>query len=765
MRLFIQNTLIGFFLFATHVMGQGVALGQWSDYLPNNKGIRVTQLNGKVYCATQYGVVILNKEDNSIERLSRSNGLSDINISSIASNSNTVIIAYKDGNIDLIKNGEITNFSEIKRSNAIQGAKRIYNIKVKGNFAYISCNFGIVVYDFNRNEIKSTLYPSIDNPDVYQVCFDDSIIYSATKKGIFYANLNNPLLPYYVAWTKLDAAADRPTNNITIFENAIYFSRFTEGAFGADTIFKVENNSLSVYKGADNYFALDVINNKLLIASNYNLIVVKPNGAGEDVIYEYLNGAVPQPRDVIVDPQNPQVFWIADNQQCLVKVTNIYIVEIFKPAGPASPKVFSLTQNQGNVWVSTGAYDPSFTPLYNIDGVYKYNGIDWTTYQLPYANDYVRDIVDVNVDPSDGTHAWFASWGKGLIETKDGAILNAYNRNNSQLQALPEDTNQLRIAGSVRDRDGLLWVSNAGVPKPLCMKNTNNEWFSYNLSGAINNRPTGKIIADSSNQKWMIIPEIGVVVFKNEGEQITGFKLVNDQLGSGSMTSSNVLSLAQDRDGQMWVGTSKGINVFYSPEAILQEGSTNWEAQLITVNQGGFNQYLLNSEEVTAIAVDGGNRKWCGTKKAGVFLVSPDGTSLIHQFTNQNSPLLSNTINSIVINDNTGEVFFGTSDGLCSYRSDATKGNDVFGKIYAFPNPVRPDYNGPIAITGLVTDADVRITDIQGNLVFNTRANGGTAVWNGLTFSGKRAASGVYLVFCANADGTQTKVTKILMVN
>ena len=765
MRLFIQNTFICFFLFATHVMGQGVALGQWSDYLPNSKGVGVAELKGKIYCATQYGVIILNKEDNSIERISRSNGLSDINISAIAANSSTVIIGYADGNIDLIKNGEITNFSEIKRSSAIQGSKKIYNIRIKENFAYISCNFGIVMYDFNRNEIKSTLYPSINNPEIYQVCFEDSIIYAATNNGLYFANLNNSLLPYYVAWTKIDAAGNRPSNNITKFENAIYFSRFTEGAFGADTVFKIENNNLSVYRGADNYFTLDVINNNLFIASNYNLIVVQPNNGGEDVIFNYNNNTVPEPRDVIVDLQNPQVLWLADNQQCLVKVTNIFIVDVFKPEGPASQKVFSLTQNQENLWASTGAFDPSFSPLYNIDGVYKYNGVEWETYQIPYANDYIRDIVHVNVDPSDANHAWFSSWGNGLVEIKDGNVLNVYNSNNSELQALAEDTNQLRIAGSVRDRDGLLWVSNAGVPKPICMKNPANEWFSYNLTSAINNRPTGPILADSSNQKWMIIPEIGVLVFKNEGNEITDYKLVNDQVGSGSMTSSNVLSMAQDREGQMWVGTSKGINVFYSPEAILEEGSNNWEAQLITVNQGGFNQYLLNSEEVTAIAVDGGNRNWLGTKKAGVFLVSPDGTSLISQFTNENSPLLSNSINSIVINDITGEVFIGTNQGICSYRSDATKGNDVFGKIYAFPNPVRPDYNGPIAITGLVTDADIKITDVQGNLVFNTRANGGTAVWNGLTFSGKRAASGVYLVFCANTDGTQTKVTKILMIN
>ena len=746
-------------------MGQGVALGQWNDYLPINKGLRVTELNGKIYCATQFGIVILNKEDNSIERISRSNGLSDINISSIASNSNTVIVGYEDGNIDLIRNGEITNFSEIKRSNAIQGSKRIYNIRVNGNFAFISCNFGIVVYDFNRNEIKSTLYPSIESTEVFQVFFADTIVYSATSKGIYFANLNNPLLAYYTAWTKIDIAGDRLAKNIVKFENAIYFSTFKEGVFGSDTIFKIENNNLSVFKSGDNYFSINVQNNKLLIASNYNLIVVKSNGGGEDNIYSYYNNISPQPNDIIVDLQNPQVFWIADKQQCLVKVTDIFYVDVYKLSGPSSQRVFSLSQNQGNIWVSTGAFDFSFTPFYFDNGVYKYNGIDWKTYKTPIPNGFVLDFVHVNVDPSDANHAWLSSWGNGLVELKDDNVLNIYDSTNSSLRGLLQDPSQLRIGGSVLDRDGLLWVSNAGVPKPICMKNADNEWFSYNISSEISSRMTREITVDSSNQKWMIVPEIGVMVFQNEGNQITKFKLLSEKPGFGSMTSSNVLSLAQDREGQMWVGTSKGVNVYYSPESILEDGSTNWEAQLITVNQGGFNQYLLNSEEVTAIAIDGGNRKWLGTRKAGVFLVSPDGTSVIHQFTNENSPLLSNNINDIAINDNTGEVFFGTAQGICSFRSDATKGYEVFGKVYAFPNPVRPDYNGPIAITGLVTDADVRITDIQGNIVFNTRANGGTAVWNGLTFSGKRAASGVYLVFCANADGTQTKVTKILMVN
>jgi hypothetical protein len=199
--------------------------------------------------------------------------------------------------------------------------------------------------------------------------------------------------------------------------------------------------------------------------------------------------------------------------------------------------------------------------------------------------------------------------------------------------------------------------------------------------------------------------------------------------------------------------------------SILEEGSNGWDSQKIIINQDGYNQYLLDAEEVTAIYVDGANRKWFGTRTAGLFLVSPDGTEQLAHFTTENSPLLSNTINSLAMDEQSGELFIGTDQGICSYRTDASGGGEQYSNVYAFPNPVANDYDGPIAISGLVSNADVKITDISGNLVFSTRANGGTALWNGKLFSGERAATGVYLVFCSNADGSATETTKIMFIN
>jgi hypothetical protein len=242
------------------------------------------------------------------------------------------------------------------------------------------------------------------------------------------------------------------------------------------------------------------------------------------------------------------------------------------------------------------------------------------------------------------------------------------------------------------------------------------------------------------------------------GQQIRGLR---SGTGEGSLPGNSVYSFAEDRDGEIWLGTDDGIAIFYSPEDVLTE---NIDAQRPLVDFDGYVQYLLESETVKAIVVDGANRKWIGTERAGVFLLSEDGSEEIHHFTEENSPLLSNTIISMTINGETGEVYIGTAKGLIGYKAMATDPKDTNTDVYAYPNPVRPGYTGPIAVKGLVNNANVKFTDVNGSLVYETLAEGGQAVWNGYDFNGRRANSGVYLVFISNPDGSETMVTKILFV-
>jgi hypothetical protein len=239
-------------------------------------------------------------------------------------------------------------------------------------------------------------------------------------------------------------------------------------------------------------------------------------------------------------------------------------------------------------------------------------------------------------------------------------------------------------------------------------------------------------------------------------------KTLSSATGNGKIFTAEIKCITQDLDREMWFGTDKGIGVIYSPRNIFNDG--NFDMQRILVEWDGYTQYLLETETVTAISVDAANRKWVGTKNSGVFLLSEDGSEQIHHFTAENSPLISNEIISLAIKDN-GEVFIGTSDGLVSYLSDAAAPTVDGSNSYVYPNPVPPNYSGPIAIKNLYQDANVKITDISGNVVYETRALGGQAIWNGYNFDGDRAHSGVYLVFASSEDGSVSLVSKILFIN
>ena len=767
MRVFFQRFLLIFFsvFSVTSVISQNtnnIGIGQWRDHLPFNNGNCIAQSTNFVYCATQNGVIIFNKQDNSIERLSRANGLSDINLACLSFDepSNSLMIGYKNGNLDLVQNNQVINIGDIKRSTVIQGGKTINAIRFFGDRAFICCNFGIVVYDLSKKEIKTTLYPSILNPDIRDVASDGTRIFAATSKGLFTANLSNPALPNYVAWTQDTLLKEKTLGHLTWFNDGIYVSNIIENGINQDTIFNVKNGQLSILMSGEIYYGISSNATKMVVTFKYGVIILDSETLQLETIYPSSS-----PRDAIVDKQFNKMFWVADDEKGLVRAQEFNNNTVFKVPGPTSPNAFRIKSSNGTTWVAPGAWDVAYSPLYLIDGVFKFDGVDWSTIVLPTATDYLRDVVSLCIDPADANHIYAASWGNGVGEINNGALVQQFGASNSALVGIDNYPNDIRISDLALDSEGYLWVSSSSSAKPLAVKSPSGEWSNFSFNSTVNSQFLGNMLIDSGGLKWMIVQDRGLLVVKTEGTSLSGYKVLNDQIGNGALPSNSVLSLAQDLDGQIWVGTSKGICVFYTPDAIFETGSSNWDAQTIIIDQDGFNQYLLKEEEVTAIAVDGANRKWIGTRKAGIFVVSEDGTQQIAQYTFENSPLLSNTINSLSIDGVSGELFIGTDVGICSFRTDATTGTETFGHVYAFPNPVEHDYNGTIAISGLVRDADVKITDVSGNIVYSTVAKGGTAVWNGNLYSGQRAATGVYLVFSTNADGSQTQVTKILFIN
>jgi len=376
-------------------------------------------------------------------------------------------------------------------------------------------------------------------------------------------------------------------------------------------------------------------------------------------------------------------------------------------------------------------------------------------------------ILDIAVNPFDNSKIYAASWWNGIIEITNNKVTKVYNETNSSLKPVIVGTTRysVRVGNVEFDNDGNLWATNSGVQNSLFVLYNNGSWESFNLQGLVNNDILSLMI-DKNNNKWIHVRENRLVVFNKTNNS---YKKAWVNINKGSELACNYIHcFAEDLNGELWLGTDKGIRVIYSPEDVFNTSGNDESSilsQTIKVEFDGHVQHLFEFEDVTAIAVDGSNRKWIGTQKAGIFLISADGLEQLAHYTEENSPLFSNTIISIAINHENGEIFFGTAMGVISFRGLATKGEESFKNVYAYPNPVRPEYNGIIAIKGLVKDANVKITDIAGNLIYNTFAYGGQAIWNGKNFNGERAKTGVYMVFCTNEDGLETMVTKILFVN
>ena len=428
-----------------------------------------------------------------------------------------------------------------------------------------------------------------------------------------------------------------------------------------------------------------------------------------------------------------------------------------------------------NLWVAPGGVNGSWQNLGFSDGLYSFTNETWSNPKGNYPGifnmDTTYDFMNVLVDSADSKRVYATSWKDGVIEFYNGAPVKAYNNLNSSLQTLPfTGYTPIWTYGLAFDKSRNLWVTNSSVAKSISVKKTDGTWQNFDFSTTIGTLPyLGQVLVDNLDQKWVVMSRGAGIMVTNIGTAPTTIvpgtnaKLLTTAPGNGALPSLGVECLAKDLDGQIWVGTDQGICVFYSPENAFT--GANFDSQQILLEQDGHVQILLLTETVQAIAVDDANQKWIGTANSGVFLMSADGTQQIQHFDETNSPLFSNDVRSIVINHKTGEVYFGTAKGIISYRGTSIQANDDFTDVYAFPNPVKHDYSGPIAIKGLVNNTILKITDISGSLVYETKSEGGQAIWYGTNFKNERVSTGVYMVFCASADGTKKCVTKILVIN
>ncbi len=569
---------------------------------------------------------------------------------------------------------------------------------------------------------------------INQSTFRNDSIFLATEKGVLAGNINDNLLDYN-NWKRFSTGAlNGNIQSITTFNDHVYV------AVNGSGIYQYENYvwTIQPYIQALQYRNL-TSGTSLLVTTGNSLYSVSVT----DVVSQITSDKISDPAMAVLDELNK--LWIGDSKSGLIS-DQTGAFEIYVANGPSFSGGLRLKYSNNTMSAVSGGFNGSLVPLGKQEYLNHFSNGLWKTDQ---------DVMDHDLTGYvSGTKRYVSSCGYGL-QVRDGSTTITYDETNSPLENVTAGEN-VRITAIAESAAGV-WVANAGATKPLHLLKNDNTWESFSFPFTSAARFPTNIAVDYLGNVWMILNPAnggGILVFDRSANKSV---YLNDVKDFGGLPNELVYSIATDRDGFVWVGTAKGVAYFPDPARVF---SPNVNA----IKPFFGNSYLLRDEKVTAIEIDGGNRKWIGTEN-GVWLFNPFGEEQIYNFNEQNSPLLSKKIIDLEINSQTGELFLMTDAGIASFRSDATEGEAAFSKVKIFPNPVTNQFNGQVGISGLVTDAIVKITDVSGKLIWQTKANGGSASWNVRDYNGSRAATGMYLVFCIAQDGTESMVGKIAVVN
>lgn len=740
-------------------------IGQWREHLNYQHTIQVVK-GDKLFCATETHLFSVDEKDE-ITRHSKVTGLNDINVQCIGwdQSSGQLVIAYANSNLDVLKGSSVKNIGDIKRS-AISGNKTIHSIFCRDGLAYLSTGLGVIVVNLSRYEIKDSWFigQAGGQVRVNGFCSDGSFFYAATEEGLKRAPVNEPALSDYTKWQNMSGSNGLTTGDLA---NIIYTN---------NRLITHKNDSILVLDGttwttiysdpAWPVISITASENKILVCQRTpsgaaRVIVLHTSGGIEKNISQ--SGLISFPASAILD--NGAV-WVADRFGGLSRFGNT--TDRFIPNGPLGTASGDMISQNNVLYAAAGSVNNAWNYLYNRNGIYSFKEDQWNYkgYFNTPALDSVLDFIALAIDPVDQS-VWGGSYGGGLVHFKGEAQPVIYKRSNSSLQPATGDTNSYRVSGLAFDQHNQLWVSNYGAPQNLHVRKQDGSWRSFTPPFPHQENAISQVVVDDLNQLWIVSPKDNGLFCFNYGQDVDNtnddkWKLYRQGIGNGNLPGNTVLCILKEKNGFIWVGTDRGIGIIQCPGDVFSPQGC--DAKLPVVQQDRFTGLLFRDEIVQCMAVDGANRKWIGTRN-GVWLVSPDGEKIIYRFTEENSPLLSNDVKKIAVDPVSGEVFISTFNGICSFRSTATEGGNTFQDILVFPNPVPPGYTGTIAIRGLAENALVKITELNGKLVYQTRSSGGQATWNGYSYNGNKAASGVYLVIMRDDSGNEKLATKIVIVS
>lgn len=728
-------------------------VGLWREHMPYGSVIDVDSDGEKIFAATPYSVFTVNATDNSITRFSKVTGLSETGISAIRYDevSRKMYIAYVNSNIDIFRENDIINLPDIKQDD-IAGDKRIYSIYPKNERVYLSTGLGVVVLDSERYEVANTWFIGSGGAQVKVNGFTSyaGYFYAATSEGLKRAPVSGVNHADFAVWELLSGvnglSSGEVENIVTTGDEII--------AHKHDSLFTLQGNNWQLFY-ADGW---PIINTNVS-SGNILLSQRKLNGESKVTILDATSTVIRTltqlepisfPRKAIIVDGDP---WLADQFGGLTHF-EASPYENFHPNSPEGIATGDIVVYNNTFYAAAGSVNEAWNYLFNGDGIFQLKNGEWNNInRYRYSQiDTLLDYVTLTIDPRDES-IWAGSYGGGLLHVTNGEQFEIYK--NGFIGQAVGDPGSYRVSGLAFDQQNNLWISNFASTQPLRVRKADGTWSQFSIPFFLFENSLTQILVDDDDQKWIVAAKSNNLIVFDDNNSIDNigddrWRAYGPGAGNGNLPEGVILSVAKDKNGFIWVGTSNGIGVIQCPyDAFSAQGC---DAVWPIVQQGNFAGYLFNGEEVRSIAVDGADRKWVATRN-GVWLISSNGEKLINHFTEANSPLLSNDVRKIAINGQTGEVFFATMNGISSFRGTATEGGSENKDVFIFPNPVPPDFSGTIAIRGLVANANVKITELNGRLVYQTRALGGQANWDGRDYQGRRVSSGVYLVLI-NEDGS-----------
>jgi len=740
----------------------------WTGYFSYASLKSISQGNDKIYAAAENSIFIYDLSTQETETISTINGLSgkEITTAYYSENYGLYVVGYKNGLIEIVIDGDenILKVVDIREKLTIPpDSKQINHFYEYNDKLYISTGYGISVYNMGALEFGDTYYIGYLGGQIavtQTTVFGDLIYASTSNNGIKSALVNDENIIDYQEWTTSSLGGYK---GIQTLGTELYVLNNTNILFKQDSdlgFIEIDSFSSSVidFGVQSNILTITTENTVQAFEEGYNLLAEVNNLMGYDYTLQsgfYFNNIFylgTSTLGMLVVPESPQ-----EALQVL-------------PAGPLYNQPFSIDASPGQLWVSYGDVDLTFNPFpLTRKGISNFKNEAWKNIKYDSLIDQlgvndVNDLVYVKINPENPFVSYMSSYQKGLLKLNGQEPSILYNETNSPMDiALENEDEGIRVYGADFDREQNLWFVQSKIDNGLLKLTPDGQFQTIDISNIIDAESElalSKVAVSRTGYVFFGAVENGLIGYNPTTNQ---FNKIGEGLGSGNLPTTDIKALVFDNQNRLWIGTRKGLRVLYSVGSFFESGAET-DAQPIIILEDGVPQELLFLQSITDIEVDGSNNKWISTATSGVFYLSSNGQETLFRFTSDNSPLPSDNVLDIAIDDSSGKVYFATNDGLVAFNGTSTAARDDLENVYAFPNPVRPNFTGNVTIKGLTAKANVKITDITGNLVFETTSEGGSVQWDTTAFGKYKVASGVYLILITSDDNLQTKVAKIMII-